>query len=410
MKQIKHHAAILLFAILVQTGVTSCVKETLASEEEQETTLRLGARTRSLSGGGFADIDSDGSLSDAEKMEAKDDFIDDCRVLIFRASTGELAYNIKIENNPDALSIKTGNYHFVFIGNQSSDAALNTQLTSNAWTPGASGYSGKNYTDLNSLYFASSAFAVDKAIPMVSQYRNVNIIAGGQFPAGTNPGSIVGHTIGKITTPGIGYDDPTNVWKVELIRLGVRLDMILQFEDDDMASKYTGLEFKNVPDRVYILDIRADGSTNNYNNGSYENTAALAARTVSFNYTAQSGEIFNGDGTNGIAFGKKGHKVLRTILPASEFAMATTGTDSDKNDSDRLKGIQITAAFGSMENKSAVIGNDRPAFVSGYTAPRNFHFTITGIIGELGVEITCNPTIAPWVNGGSFNTEIGGPI
>jgi hypothetical protein len=396
MQNIQYYGKILLTVLVMVCAGTACSEDHFSSNDRdgKETTILLGATTRSV-GGDWGDAASD---------DDKDAFIGDCRVLVFRARTGNLVYNFEMKDNPDALKIKTGSYHFVFIGNLSSDPVLEAILTSNAWDPEAgTGY--RYLSNLDAFAFASTAFTSNKAIPMVTVIKDVTIAADGStYPSGSQPTEVVGELIGKISSildaDYSSYSTVNNRWTVKLERLGVRVDLSLEFASNSVAQQFSGMQISRVPKQVYLLNPKSDGSA-------HPNSTATSAdyetsnRTIAFD---SSTEIIDGDGVgtgkNGIEVGKKGYLASRIILPASAFSLVDNPTD-------KTKGIQLVATFGSVQ-LSAVLGQEAPAFPTGYSAPRNYRFPVNGKVN--GLELTLSSSIAEWGDGGSFGETIEGPV
>ncbi|MCC8186578.1 MAG: hypothetical protein LIP08_03435 [Bacteroides sp.] len=171
-----------------------------------------------------------------------DDVVASLRIMVYDASDDLLVLNQFHDfttqfQNPIQLELPAGTYHFVFIGNESSDPAFSGKL--NSLTEGTD-----LFTDLHGgstpYGFAFSAFSSDKNIPMASIYKDMIINTNG---LSEDNGS---------TYLSISQSTP---WEVAIKRLGVRVDITLQVESWSVASEFESLVFSALPENVYIAGI-----------------------------------------------------------------------------------------------------------------------------------------------------------
>ena len=179
-----------------------------------------------------------------------DSQVDKVRVLGYRASDYTLAFNEVVSVDATGsdlpngiikgtITVKTGKFHFVFIANEASDAALAAKLADNSRIA--------TWVQLKELSFSRSAFSSTLSIPMVTLVENVKVTGDDalQTPAETISG-----------TP----------WNVALERLAARLDLTVDMSDAYYASgmQYISLQLTNIPDRVYLLQRENTDNTSTY--------------------------------------------------------------------------------------------------------------------------------------------------
>jgi len=296
-------------------------------------------------------------------MTAPDHVISSFRIMAFHSTGGMLALNKCYDfsstfENPINFEILPDTYDFIFIANETSDPALSPELDNTT-----------SLTHLEGLFFTSPAFHESKPIPMSAAYYGVVVNA----------------------TKGISLDneltfikaDQTIPWTIILERMGVRVDIILQTAVNALRTEFNNLEFKNIPDKVYVFKKKKDG-TFLYNNGSYE----PSSRT----YTKSSGDTgytagFQYNPTDAVYEWKK----TRLILPASEFPDKNTSGD----------GVQIVANYQSMTSQTAVLSSIAS---NDYTLPRNYHIEMTGI---LDLNLNMELRVMDWMSGFNDNYEPG---
>ncbi|MCD8080588.1 MAG: hypothetical protein LUF04_09345 [Bacteroides sp.] len=192
-------------------------------------------------------------IEDPATVTDPDDVVASLRIMIYDASDDLLVLNQFHDfttqfQNPIQLELPAGTYHFVFIGNESSDPTFSSKL--NSLSEGTD-----LFTDLHAgstpYGFAFSAFSSDKNIPMASIYKHILIDTNG-----------LSEDNGSTYLP----VSPSTPWEVDIKRLGVRVDITLQVESWNVAREFESLEFSALPETVYIAEIHnkssSQGNTN----------------------------------------------------------------------------------------------------------------------------------------------------
>lgn len=340
------HITGLLLAVLT-LGLASCTMESVVegeSPEGQEVVIRLAAATRATAAG-----------------DAADSYINSLRVLGYRVSDQKLAFNetvglgsSNVTGYNGKIKVKTGRFLIVLVANEHSDAALKAKL--DGITPTANNTLAYLQDE---VYFAHTAFAVNKDIPMTAFKNNVTIQGDDQMLDDGVP----------VTAP----------WAVTLQRLGVRLDLTMTLYTAAFDSWFgtagnKRIYFNNVPKKVYLFP-----DTDN-------SAEVFADNSVFVTYAGSDPTAVDG---------KKTVILPRAIiLPESCFAPVST----------KAKGLSMSL----IENsniRSGVIASGNAAH--GYTLPRNTYLDVTGTVaGASDTEFTfdINP-IHDW-NGTDIPHEI----
>ena len=294
---------------------------------------------------------------------AEDNAIRDLRVLVYRVPGGRLAYHAYVPDlgasgaDPLTIAMTTGTYDFVFIANESSDAALSARLQ--AFAPGSSVLS-----DLDGESFAASAFAADKPIPMTSLYRGVTV-TGDRSLTYTPPGASAPVSVS-------GAD-----WPVEVVRLGIRLDLSLRTPIGGIRDAARTIAISNVPSRVFLFDTQVSGAAHPNNT---EATGGPYAAPRTFAIGAPNGD-FESDAPNGYLW-----TAPRIVLPENRFDpvfqpdrayVLTVGFDDWRG--------PMSTTFG--------IGDGSAAHPDDHTAPRNYIFRMTGRLND---AIEFDGAVTPW--------------
>lgn len=295
----------------------------------------------------LAPIDTRGG----EAGDPRDAAIREFRLIVFRGD-GSVAYNQFTENlatpgeNPVSLNMMTGTYDFVFIANEGMGTAADDMHTILA-----NYYGARTLATLFDEAFPSDMFGTSINIPMTHIERNVQV----------KPGGVV-----KLT--GNTNDTPANSWTVELVRLGIRLDLTLK-ASHGLAQHFEAIELANIPDKTYLFPTKADGTTRTYE-GAYEPTSTRRILKVNLNSSMMSPPA--------------GTWIReRIILPASVFA--------DK--ADASKAVTLLAKMDDRPDLTGTIGLAEPA---DYTAPRNNWFKLNGTLQDY-LDFTVS--VEPWDQG-----------
>ena len=387
---------LLISIIAILAGInSSCVREQFLPEPEggQPAVITLAASggTRGLLNGSEGDPDY---------------VITSLRIMVFNSGTKLMARNFKIANLSDIpykLEINTGTYDFVFIANEDSDTELRS---GNTLTQVLDAYVvGTNtLTNIMDEYFSSSAFRNDYSIPMTVIHSNVRVNANNTV------------TLSGNATP------ETPPWIVEVEHAGIRIDLTLRTDKAITAQNFTQLRILNMPDKVYFFDTKANGTTRNYNDASYEISLLIASlRTFAHDYSISSGvypvntnvgDTLKGTDSNGdviLANGYQNFKQVgsdyvwhkRLILPSSFFSDNTNAAKAIQLQAVFLNGRSINGLLG-----SAVTGTNP----HGYVAPRNQRYRMIGTLNaDQPIEFTILKVIdwgnthriplnSPWVN------------
>lgn len=307
---------IFLLTLLSLSGMVSCVTSLEQSEAEKESAvihLSTPVVTRAVT----------------------DDDIDYFRIIMYKAGTKQLAYNLyyKMDTTarPVSIKVRLGVYDIVFVANEHNDPRLHGVLGNLPWNSG--------FSVIESEYFSSSSINSQSVIPMAGVARGANIK--------------------DEKTVEIGGQTIVGTWDISdyLYRLAVKVDLKLTAARPWYWEAMNGVRITRVPSKVYLFEEKAGGAKL-YNDAEYES----AYRFIPFSdMTTQL------SGTNYIATKE------RIILPSSVFA--------NKTDPDKALLFQVDLA--DVPLRSGTLGVDEPR---DYTAPRNRHFSLNGTFDDDAVN------------------------
>lgn len=331
----KYKIMIVLSALFLM--LSACSKESAVNGNEEESrdaviTFVTGTRSGSTNAG-----------SDADR------YINSLRVLGYRTSTGELAFNETVYGIPTQvserfeyegnISVRTGKFTVVFVANEHSDAAVSAVLNGITTTENST----LAYLR-NQVAFAHTAFASDKDIPMVTVKENIVI-----------------QDDNKLIDPAIGTD-VLNKWPVSMERIGIRVDLKFAFENEDAHTAWATaktITIERVPDRVYLF-------------AGQDNTDAPTSKVYSY-----PSAVYTGTTT-------KTYDLGRIILPENYFTSATTPEDKAmvlKISADRERACKMVSSIAAH----------------GYTLPRNTFLSATVTIPEdPTADILWDSRVADW--------------
>lgn len=278
--------------------------------------------------GEFLSITGIGPLNVTHDGTAEDHIVSTLRIIEFDPATGICLSNVlytkeQWTNNIIKHSIKQGTYDFVFLANEATSTSVLNQLNGVL-----------KYGDLNKIAYPASAFSSDLDIPMIQEIKKVTVLPKGG---------------------GIELSDGTqqSFLKLALNRLGVRVDVVLEAEDD-FEAVFTGVVFSNIPDLVPL--------TANY--------SGSIGRSIIRKFTLSENGSYFSDGTPsavGITWAKN---INRIILPSSEPV--------DK--SEKSEAVVFTVNMGTNYNPSCELEiNSNPV---DYSLPMNSKLDLTGIIRD----------------------------
>lgn len=308
----------LIIIILLILTSSSCIDETFTNNNAEGIRISIGKVI---------------SRSNTHPGNVPEDYIiHTLRILAFDKTTGNRVVNTlynasrgDIINQP----ITPGTYDLVFLANEPPYVPVTNKLNNIS-----------TYNNLNDIAYPESFFSSDQIIPMMQEVKNITILSNQQ-------GAIL--------------DDGTSVSMLELFlnRLGVRVDVLLEAEDDFDAA-FNGVIFSKIPNQVPL--------TANYT-GSIE-------RNVVRSFTKSTDGNYFSDETPSTPELKWAKRVTRIILPANE--LETKG--------DELKAINFTVNMGNNYNPSCkLMIHSNP---DDYSLPKNTKLDLRGIIKEpLSVNI-----------------------
>lgn len=360
---IKHTIPLLLFS----GALAGCIKDngiTPSGGESPVTVFVMSPGVRS------------GETTDPNAMTGDYEIVD-FRVMVFKSGDGTLVRNTYVEDiwtiNPknriEVLDIMTGVYDFLFIANEKAEAAgseLNTRL--NDYDPEST--PKHKLASVLQESFPYSDFAVGRPIPMTALYRNVTV-------SGDNTLSY-----SEDGEPRRITDD---VWPVQVQRLGVRLDLTLKTNDNDLINSASGLTIR-VPKKVYLLNDK-NGATYTYPNNAGLMTEATTE--ISIAYGGSNGTFSNSGDTFQWT-------LPRIILPENTFYPL----------SDEGRALRVGIHFnGNISSLYGSVTFDRER--GDYTAPRNYIYSLTGFLSE---AIRFDGTVVQWGENESPETDLSYPI
>lgn len=298
------------------------------------------------------------------------------RVLGYKTSNGVLAFNeLVVDGNPlstntkyeDKIKVKKGEFTFVFIANEHTDATLEAELADN----------NKVYTihDFKGLSFDESAFsASSQYIPMISFKENVNV-------KGDNELEYENETFTE-----------TNVWPVELKRLGVKVRLHLVVPENDplvymkSGTIYEPIDYyyNNVPTQVFLGD-KTDNSAFLKNDYTYTTSPFWGFLIKRDDITTlPNKDTYPVEAlipANHYCYGSNTIDVSNVvILPESYF---TPLTNKDK-------GVELVVHDGS----GAKSRKGRIFIDTGYALPRNTFIDVVAKVEDAGLKF--NYTVTDW--------------
>lgn len=317
-------------AVVLALLFSSCVKEVTVDvpADGQPVRITFAADTRA------ADIP-------AEQQDNAD--ITSLRVLGYKTTSGALAFNehITVTNNASSHTVEVlqGEYHFVFVANESLDTDLAAKLAAG---PGS-------FTALKTLTIGSGAFT-DNAdrVPLVSVRENITVRSSSDVSSG-----------GTSVLDG-------GVWKVALQRAAVKMRLEVHVEKGEPFAN-TEIRLNRVPSWSYLYP-------------GIDNQASGNARTITVPLT-KTGETADGkyDIYQPMTGGATGTED-RLIFPELLFA--------DKGNKDKGIELEITTD----KTRRGVIGVDIP---NDYTIPRNKFIDITATVATMP-DIEFTVTVTDW--------------
>ena len=314
---------IYLFIALLMFTQTSCTKERYKSEP---TTIEL--ETRSF-------LSSD-----------PDDRVSRLRIMAFDKATGVLKSN-KIYNYNSFTEVpssggkkftlthqmESGDYDFILIANEpefGSRYELSLRSVSNK-------------SQMSTIYLEPTDFSKDKDIPMLAEVNNVRVLPNN-------------------TGVQIGGGATQTLWKIEMIRLAIAVDLHLNSNKTDVAGVFQGVTFSNIVDKLPLI-------------GNY--TAAHPGSPGSFNIVKTGFSADTDAEFSGLAW--KVTPSARIILPSYLFTPVNTPA----------RGLNLTVDLGrGASNPTVVIGGK----TNNYTLQRNTRYRIKGNIDLNRFEVV----VIPW--------------
>ena len=155
--------------------------------------------------------------------DVPDDYvIQSLRVLAFEQANGKCVSNkLYTAENGDIIKhpINPGDYNFVFLANEPPNTLIINELNGI-----------DEYADLDGIAYPERYFSSEQLIPMMQELKGVKVLSGGQ-------GAV------------LSDNSTVNPLKLGLERLAVRIDVVLESEDD-LEGIFSGLTFENIPDAV----------------------------------------------------------------------------------------------------------------------------------------------------------------
>lgn len=311
------------------------------------------------------------------------------RVLAFNRATGECKYNYYYAYNiaeTFRIRLKKGIYDLVFIANEISDldAPGDDNASKKLQDIGNAGTEDTRYMKaLDDIWFDRSAFDSLKFIPMAVVKENIEVLG----PA---------HWVDKVENKTYN-DGGVTPMPIELVRLGVRVDVVLQTKKEKIKERVKGINFLNIPNKVPLLPTYRtpglDYGTSIYN---AETTATDANHTLSikeamgdslgwYHYT------FPNDATK-----EDYYEWSRTytILPSSVFSDPTNAEKAislnlivNKENGDEGGESDIVRLGINTPNTTLVENGPLPP-QNNYTLPRNTRLTLEGNVSDYNLFIS----------------------
>lgn len=268
-----------------------------------------------------------------------DDYIvKSLRVLAFEQATGKCVSNKRYNaENGDVIkhSIDAGDYDFVFLANEPPHEIIINKL--NGIT---------KYADLDEIAYPEYFFSSEQIIPMMQEIKSVKVLSDGQ-----------GAVLSDNTT--------VNPLQLALDRLAVRIDVVLESEDD-LEGLFSGLIFENIPDVVPLTS-------------NYQGTIGQS-NTRTFSKDDDGSYFSDETPTGGRVWAKR---ISRMILPAKE--LSTVG--------DKTKAVILTVNMGSHYSPSCEL--QIASSPVNYSLPGNTMLDVHGVIKE---PLEMNIKASQWVD------------
>ena len=302
-----------LFSFLLLVIISSCMDDTFTNNDTAK--------------GTFISIRGIGVQSSTHPGTTPDDYIvETLRVLVFDHTTGACIDNVHYNvSQGDIIQhpINPETYDFVFLANEPPYVPVINQLNNIT-----------AYNDLNDIAYPERYFSSERIIPMIQEVKNVTVLSGGQ---------------------GARLDDNSvvSVLQLALDRLAVRVDVVLEAEDD-LDNAFDGVMFTNIPDVVPL--------TANY--------SGTVTRNITRSFTKVGNAGYFSDETPTAPERAWAKGVNRIILPANELDPV----------GDKDNAVLLTVNMGSNYNPSCEL-KITPNPVN-YSLPINTKLDFHGIIKE----------------------------
>lgn len=292
----------------------------------------------------FVSVSGIAARSEEGIFDSEDYIIHTFRILAFDSSTGQCESNVLYFGAALAQDIrhpiKKGTYTFVFLANEPAT------VTGTSLAPLTSLKDVAAYSDLGSIYYPAEAFNSNLPIPMMREMKNIEVLDEGNIQAGGTAVSGV---------------------KVDLDRLATRVDVILKAEEEIIGESFTGVTFRNIPDKVPLMNV-------GYTSGrkSEERTFTLAAHAACFEKI-----------TTDLPWGMK---INRIILPANVL----------DNPADEANAIEFAVQLNGYreEDPSCKLKIVKDGSDNNYSLPKNARLQLTATIkklSEVNVTVTSYP-------------------
>lgn len=284
-----------------------------------------------------------------------DDAVYTLRIMAFRKTTGRCDDNNVLYTVAGAdkvtHNIKPDNYDFFFIANEPPANKVMLDAV-------------KTRDDLKKIAFDGSNFSPAHYIPMTCAVDNV---------------SIYGET--DITINDVRL---TSDWEITLIRLGIRVDVVIESESPLAGDIFKGVRFSKVPNIVPILP------------GEYTGSTIMKWDLNRYFYIADNPSLFKEqpiypEDPNYDQRVKWAIKLERVILPSVILPDPAVGTNA----------LTLHAEVSAGPSPSAKLGYDR--VLPNYSMPRNTHFDITADVSKVPMGINIAPS-------GWITTDVEGSV
>ncbi len=314
-----------LFNLLLMLIISSCIDETFTDNSTSNSSYIMigGTMTRAAT--------NPGTVPD-------DYIIQSLRVLAFEQANGRCVSNkLYTAANGDIIKhpINPGDYDFVFLANEPPNTLVINALN---------GIS--EYDDLDEIAYPERYFSSEQIIPMIQEIKGVEVLRDGQ-------GAV------------LSDNSTVNPLQLGLDRLAVRIDVVLESEDD-LEDIFSGLTFENIPDAVPL--------TSNYQGTIGQDNVRILTRADNESYfsneTPGTGKVW-------------AKRISRIILPAKEL----------KTIGDQTKAVVLTLDMENHYSPSCElkIASD-PV---NYSLPINTMLELHGIVKE---PLEVNIKASKWVD------------